>query len=317
MSMLSSDLVHIYLKEMGRFPLLTGEEEIIYGHQVQKMISIKEIKNTLQEKLNKKLSLAELSDHIGKSESEISTIFHQGERAKQKMITANLRLVVSIAKKYQHRNVEFLDLIQEGTLGLQRGVEKFDPSRGYKLSTYAYWWITQAITRAIAQQARTIRLPINIVEKLNQIKRIQPELSQVLGRRPTLPEIAQALNLEPNQIREYLTISRQPISLDLRLSDSQDIELINIIPDENHSSDEQINFDFLRQHIQSMMESLTTTQREVLILYFGLENQQPMTLNEIAKQLNLSRERIRQIQLKAIAILRHKQQNQLEDYLVS
>lgn len=135
MSMFSLDLVHLYLKEMGKFTLLTGEEEIIYGHQVQKMISIKELKNTLQQKLNKKPSLAELSDYIGKSESEISTIFQQGERAKQKMITANLRLVVSIAKKYKHRNVEFLDLIQEGTLGLQRSVEKFDPSRGYKLST--------------------------------------------------------------------------------------------------------------------------------------------------------------------------------------
>lgn len=160
-------------------------------------------------------------------------------------------------------------------------------------------------------------MPINIVEKLNQIKRIQPELSQVLGRRPTLPEIAQALNLEPNQIREYLTISRQPISLDLRLGDTQDIELINIIPDENHSSDEQINLYFLRQDIKRMLESLTTTQREVLILHFGLENQQPMTLNEIAKRLNVSRERVRQIQQKAIAILRRKQQNQLEDYLVS
>ncbi|MBE9053671.1 RpoD/SigA family RNA polymerase sigma factor [Nostocales cyanobacterium LEGE 11386] len=316
MSIQSLDLVHIYLKEMGRFPLLTREEEFAYSNQVQQMMAIEKIKDKLKEKLEREATLAELATEAHKTETEVNQILHQGQKAKQKMLTANLRLVVSIAKKYQRRNVEFLDLIQEGTLGLQHGIEKFDPSRGYKLSTYAYWWITQGITRAIAQQSRTIRLPIHITEKLNKIKKVQRELSQTLGRRPTVPEIAQALKFQPNQIREYLTFYRQPVSLDIRLGDSQDIELINIIPDENNSSDEQLNLEFLRQDVKDMLASLTPTQREVLILRFGLDNQQPLSLSEIGERMNLSRERIRQIQQKAINTLRRNQQD-MQKHLIS
>ncbi|YAF99426.1 MAG: RNA polymerase sigma factor, RpoD/SigA family (plasmid) [Nodularia sp. CChRGM 3473] len=316
MSNQSSDLVHIYLKEMGKFPLLTREEEFIYSNQVQQMMAIERIKDKLKEKLERQATLAELATEAHKTETEVNQILHQGQKAKQKMLTANLRLVVSIAKKYQRRNVEFLDLIQEGTLGLQRGIEKFDPSRGYKLSTYAYWWITQGITRVIAQQARTIRLPIHITEKLNKIKKVQRELSQTLGRRPTVPEIAQALMLEPKQIREYLTFYRQPVSLDIRIGMEQDLELINIIPDENNFIEEQLVTEDLRQDVKSMLASLTPTQREVLILRFGLENQQPLSLSEIGERMNLSRERIRQIQQKAINTLRRNQQD-MQKHLVS
>ncbi|YAF99188.1 MAG: RpoD/SigA family RNA polymerase sigma factor (plasmid) [Nodularia sp. CChRGM 3473] len=316
MSNQSSDLVHIYLKEMGKFPLLTREEEFIYSNQVQQMMAIERIKDKLKEKLERQATLAELAAEVDKTETEVNQILHRGQRAKEKMLTANLRLVVSIAKKYQRRNVEFLDLIQEGTLGLQRGIEKFDPSRGYKLSTYAYWWITQGITRVIAQQARTIRLPIHITEKLNKIKKVQRELSQTLGRRPTVPEIAQALMLEPKQIREYLTFYRQPVSLDIRIGMEQDLELINIIPDENNFIEEQLVTEDLRQDVKSMLASLTPTQREVLILRFGLENQQPLSLSEIGERMNLSRERIRQIQQKAINTLRRNQQD-MQKHLVS
>lgn len=317
MSNKNLDLVHIYLKDIGKYPLLTRDEELTYSQQFQQAIAIEQTKEKLKQELDREPTLAELSAYIGKSESEISTILEQGQNAKQKMITANLRLVVSIAKKYQHRNVEFLDLIQEGTLGLQRGVEKFDPSRGYKLSTYAYWWINQGISRAIAQQARTIRLPIHITEKLNKIKKIQRELSQTLGRRPTIPEIAQALELHPNQIRDYMAISRQPVSLDLRVGVEQDTELIDIVIDENNLSEEQLNLEYLRHDVNNMLATLAPNQREVLILYFGLDNQPPLSLNQVGERMNLSRERVRQIMQKAITILRRSNQYQLEDYLVS
>ena len=206
----SADMVRTYLHEIGRVPLLTHEQEIVYGKQVQKMMTL------LAEKEELGLSLKEWAKHAQMSEIKLNRIVKEGQRAKRKMIEANLRLVVAIAKKYQKRNMEFLDLIQEGSLGLERGVEKFDPTRGYKFSTYAYWWIRQAITRAIAQQARTIRLPIHITEKLNKIKKTQRELAQKLGRSAEVSEIAQELDLKSEQIREYLSIARQPISLDVK-----------------------------------------------------------------------------------------------------
>ncbi|MGL4499405.1 MAG: sigma-70 family RNA polymerase sigma factor, partial [Planktothrix sp.] len=225
----TTDTVRTYLHEIGRVPLLTRDQEITYGKQVQTMMQQLEVKNTLAEQLGREPSQQEWSEALEMSQEELQTILKQGRRAKGKMIEANLRLVVSIAKKYQKRNMEFLDLIQEGTLGLERGVEKFDPMRGYKFSTYAYWWIRQAITRAIAQTSRTIRLPIHITEKLNKIKKVQRELVQKLGRNATPGEIAQALELDPAQIRDYLLASRHPVSLDLRVGDNQDTELQDLL----------------------------------------------------------------------------------------
>ncbi|MGL4501194.1 MAG: sigma-70 family RNA polymerase sigma factor, partial [Planktothrix sp.] len=225
----SMDTVRTYLHEIGRVPLLSREEEIVYGKQVQQLMALLEGREVYKAELKRLPTDEEWSTHLGLTVQELQTLLKQGKHAKQKMIEANLRLVVAIAKKYQKRNMDFMDLIQEGTLGLERGVEKFDPTKGYKFSTYAYWWIRQAITRAIAQQSRTIRLPIHITEKLNKIKKIQRELTQKLGRAPSQVEIAKELELEPAQIREYLLMSRQPISLDMRVGDNQDTELQELL----------------------------------------------------------------------------------------
>ena len=305
----TADMVRTYLREIGRVPLLSREQEVIYGKQVQQMMMIVEAKQALTEKLGYEPSLSELSITINQSETEINKVIIQGKRAKQKMIEANLRLVVAIAKKYQKRNMEFLDLIQEGTLGLERGVEKFDPMRGYKFSTYAYWWIRQAITRAIAQQGRTIRLPIHITEKLNKIKKVQRELAQKLGRSPSPTEIALELELEPAQIREYMNMARQPISLDVRVGDNQDTELQELLEDDSPSPEHYTTQEFLREDLNNLLSELTPQQREVLVLRFGLEDGHEMSLAKVGERLSLSRERVRQLEHQALAHLRRRRGN--------
>ncbi len=309
-------MVRVYLQEIGQFPLLTSDQEITYGRQVQQMIAIEQLKQQLSQELDREPTLAELADFVNKSETEVNQILQLGQRAKQKMITANLRLVVSVAKKYQRRNLEFLDLVQEGAIGLQRGIEKFDPNRGYKLSTYAYWWISQAITRAIAEKSRTVRLPIHVNEKLNQIKKVQRELFQTLGRRATVAEIAQKLDLEPSQIREYLRAASGTISLDLKVGDNQDTELSELLADEGISPNEHITQEMLRQDLSDLLASLKPVQREVLILRFGLLDNQERSLAQIGEKLNVSRERVRQIQQQAMTALR-RQQPSIEQYLFS
>ncbi|BAQ64056.1 RNA polymerase sigma factor, RpoD/SigA family [Geminocystis sp. NIES-3709] len=310
------DMVRTYLQEIGKVPLLSHEQEIVFGKQVQQMMTLQNIKQELAKDLNREPSIEEWATAVDKTPDEIKKITHQGKRAKQKMIEANLRLVVAIAKKYQKRNMEFLDLIQEGSLGLERGVEKFDPTKGFKFSTYAYWWIRQAITRAIAQQARTIRLPIHITEKLNKIKKTQRELSQKLGRSPSPNEIAVALELEPSQIREYFSIARQPISLDVKVGDNQDTELSELLEDDGISPDSYITQELMRQDLHKLLGELTPQQQQVVKLRFGLEDGKELSLAKIGQRMNISRERVRQLEQQALAHLR-KKRSSVKEYIVA
>ncbi|MEH1912009.1 RNA polymerase sigma factor, RpoD/SigA family [Nostoc sp.] len=312
----TADTVRTYLTEIGRIPLLTHDQEINFAKQVQQMMALLAAKEKLAIQLKRQPTQEEWVENINIGEKSLLQQLRQGHQAKQKMIQANLRLVVSIAKKYQRHNLDFLDLIQEGSLGLERGVEKFDPTKGYKFSTYGYWWIRQAITRAIAEKGRTIRLPIHVTEKLNKIKRIQRELTQKLGRTPTTVDIAEELSLDPKQIRDYLLLARQPVSLELRVGSEKDTELQDMLEDDGLSPELYADQKFLQQNIQNLLSKLTPQQREILTLRFGLTDGNELSLVEIGQRMGISRERVRQIEQQALGTLR-RHKDKIHSYLAS
>ena len=305
----SDDTVGAFFKEMARYPLLKPEEEIELAHRVHFLLEVEELREQLSSQLERNPAKPELALALGLTEKQMEFRLYQARVSKRKMIRSNLRLVVSIAKRYLNRGVPFLDLIQEGAIGLNRAAEKFDPNKGYKFSTYAYWWIRQAITRTIANDARTIRLPIHIVEKLNKLKKAQRHLKQRLKRNPTEEELAQVLDMTAVQLRQLLQLRRQSLSLNHRVGKGEDTELLDLLEDnELPLPEEQMSEAMMRQEIWEVLgDVLTEREKDVISLRYGLMTSQPYTLEEVGGIFNLSRERVRQIQSKAMRKLRRPQ----------
>ena len=313
---LDTDLVRSYLRDIGRVPLLSHEQEITLGRQVQELMLLEELEQDLRDRLGEVPSLEALAAEAGLSVPLLRRRLQAGRRAKERMVAANLRLVVSVAKKYTKRNMELLDLIQEGTIGLVRGVEKFDPTRGYKFSTYAYWWIRQGITRAIAEKSRTIRLPIHITETLNKLKKGQRELSQELGRTPTVTELAIYVELPEEEVKDLLCRARQPVSLETKVGDGEDTELLDLLAGDAAGPDELVAGECLRGDLRALLEQLPELQAKVLRLRYGMEGEEPMSLTGIARSLGLSRDKTRNLERRALEAIRMLSR-ELDAYLVA
>lgn len=304
----STDPVRLYLQDIGRVDLLTQEQELTLARLVQRREQLLREGDPDKDELGK--------DELAAKERRLT--LHRGKRAKERMIQANLRLVVSVAKKYQRRGMDLLDLVQEGTLGLERAVERFDPTRGFRFSTYAYWWIRQGITRALASQSRTIRLPVHITEKLNRIKRAQRELSARLGRLPCVAEIAQELNLSEALIRETLLQLPKPVSLEARVGKEHDMQLGDLLEDGHGTPEQELAREQLHNDLEALLEDLSSREAEVIRQRFGLVDDTPRTLTEIGAAMQLSRERVRQIESRALLKLRQPQNRcRVKDYLGS
>ncbi len=304
----SADSVRAYLKQIGKVALLNAEEEVSLAKRIEAGLYAVERMRELTEK-GQKLPVAQRRD--------LTWVVRDGNRAKNHLLEANLRLVVSLAKRYTGRGMAFLDLIQEGNLGLIRAVEKFDYTKGYKFSTYATWWIRQAITRAMADQARTIRIPVHMVEVINKLGRIQRELLQDLGREPTPEELAKEMDITPDKVLEIQQYAREPISLDQTIGDEGDSQLGDFIEDsEAVVAVDAVSFTLLQDQLQSVLATLSEREAGVVRLRFGLTDGQPRTLDEIGQVYGVTRERIRQIESKTMSKLRHPSRSQvLRDYL--
>ena len=306
----SSDPVRVYLKEIGRVPLLAGTEEVDLARRIE-----------TGSEASVRLAEMEAAGEIGRLDPSerrtLERIARDGELAKGDLIQANLRLVVSIAKRYMGRGMLFLDLIQEGNLGLMRAVEKFDYTKGFKFSTYATWWIRQAITRAIADQARTIRIPVHMVESINKVHRLQRQMMQELEREPTIEELALKTDMTPSRVREIMRISQDPLSLDSPVGETDDSNLSDFIQDQQaERPDEKAAKQMLNSAVKEALSELNEREQQVVRLRFGLEDGQARTLEEVGREFGVTRERIRQIESKTLAKLRHPHRSQkLRDYL--
>ena len=309
------DPVRMYLKEIGKVPLLTAEEEIDLAQKMEAGAVAKE-KIAVREKRIGTVDEQEETE-IKTEIKELKKDLEAGDEAKKRLAEANLRLVVSIAKRYVGRGMLFLDLIQEGNLGLIKAVEKFDYRKGYKFSTYATWWIRQAITRAIADQARTIRIPVHMVETINKLIRVSRQLLQELGREPTPEEIAEEMSLPVERVREILKISQEPVSLETPIGEEEDSHLGDFIQDDNVPVPaDAAAFTLLKEQLVEVLGTLTEREQKVLRLRFGLDDGRARTLEEVGKEFNVTRERIRQIEAKALRKLRHPSRSRkLKDYL--
>lgn len=302
------DPVRMYLKEIGKVPLLTPDEETELAKGMSAGYAAKEQLDELE------AAGEEIPEEV---RSELQRTINHGEHCKQRLAEANLRLVVSIAKRYVGRGMLFLDLIQEGNLGLIKAVEKFDYTKGYKFSTYATWWIRQAITRAIADQARTIRIPVHMVETINKVIRVSRQLLQELGHDPSPEEIAAEMNMPVDKVREILKIAQEPVSLETPIGEEEDSHLGDFIPDEDASEpSEAASFTLLKEQLVEVLSTLTPREEKVLKLRFGIEDGRTRTLEEVGKQFHVTRERIRQIEAKALRKLRHPSRSKkLRDFL--
>ena len=299
---ISGDSVRSYLRDIGRIPLLEHDEEILLGRKVQRLMELEEQRKELN--LDDQ-GLAEAHDVPLK---QIKRELRDGKKAKEAMVTANLRLVVSVAKKYTKRNMELLDIIQEGTIGLVRGVEKFDPGRGYKFSTYAYWWIRQGITRAIAEKSRAIRLPIHVTENLNKLKKAQRELSQMNGYMPSVFQLSDHLELSVDDIKDLMCKARQPTSLEIKIGENRDTALIDLLEDEKQLPEKILERQCIKDDMREMIADLPEMQAAVISMRYGIGDEilEPMSMTAIGQLLNMSRDRVRTRGHKALRELKSR-----------